>query len=236
VDRNRDPKHSIIVAIDSNQELSITTTLDLLPPAIKYIKAGNRAVDAFGIDGTMAMFKKNNHEVFLDLKIADIGSIATKRAQHAHRAGAWMITAMHTIGLKGLREVARESQSTIALLVGPLTTNSWEDVAKLYGRSQDQQVVACADLALDARMDGIVCAAQDIIYLQERHKKLIKVTPGIRPTWYREPGDDQARATTPQDALKRGSDYLVIGRPVTKYINNNSHPGRIIERLFQERC
>ena len=75
-----------------------------------------------------------------------------------------------------------------------------------------KKVVALAQDAVRAGVDGIVCSAHELKYL--KNIKLLKIVPGIRPKWYKI-RDDQRRSATPQEALLAGADYLVIGRPIT---------------------
>ena len=138
----------------------------------------------------------------------------------AAEQGVWMVN-VHCSG--GLRMMAacRETLDTLSgpkpLLIGVtvLTSMEREDLAGI-GLDIDpkEQVLRLAGLAERAGMDGLVCSAQEASSLKAAHPSLQLVTPGIRPAG--SSLDDQRRILTPREALDAGSDYLVIGRPISR--------------------
>ena len=96
-----------------------------------------------------------------------------------------------------------------------LTSLQQSDLSDLgISGSVEQHVLKLAKLAAESGCDGVVCSPQETPMLREQMgAEFVTVTPGIRPSWSAK--NDQIRITTPVDALKNGSDYLVIGRPIT---------------------
>ena len=104
------------------------------------------------------------------------------------------------------------------------------------GLSSDvaSQVLRLAGLAKAAGLDGVVCSPQEIEVLRKEYgRELIIVTPGIRPVWAA--AQDQKRIMTPAEAVAKGADYLVIGRPITGAPSPNEAFLKIVEELDQSR-
>ena len=111
--------------------------------------------------------------------------------------------------------LARASHAPLLIAVTILTSMGQDDIADigLAGTPADN-VARLAALAEGAGLDGVVCSPQEVAMLREQRGQQFRlVTPGIRPAWSAK--GDQTRITTPADALQLGSDYLVIGRPIT---------------------
>jgi len=164
-------------------------------------------------------------DVFLDLKLHDIPNTVAEAARIGVRHGAYMMT-IHTSGgeemMAKAAQVARaeaEKRGTrkpILLGVTILTSLKNEELAAI-GMVSDTaaQVGRLAKLAKKAGMDGVVCSAQEIeLVRKDVGPEFLIVTPGIRPAWAA--AQDQKRVMTPAEAVAKGSDYLVIGRPITQ--------------------
>lgn len=163
--------------------------------------------------------RAKGHDVFLDLKLHDIPNTVASACKSASNLGVWMMT-LHALGGAKMLEAAREAI--------PLSSNATKLVAVTVLTSMDQQqlaglsihqepgdyVMSLAELALGAKMDGMVCSAQEVerIRLEWGHEPMI-VTPGIRMK--NDPSNDQSRVASPQQARKFGSNYIVVGRPIT---------------------
>ena len=173
-------------------------------------------------------------DVFLDLKFHDIPNTCAKAVRAAARWGVWM-TNVHCFGGTDMMRAAREileGEAHRPLLIGVtvLTSLSESGLQELaFSRNLESQVDHLAGLAYASGLDGVVCSAQETQRLRESFGvDFCLVTPGIRPSW--SAADDQTRVVTPKDAIANGSDYLVIGRPITA----SDHPEEAIARIVEE--
>lgn len=159
-------------------------------------------------------------EVFLDLKFHDIPNTTAMAVKAAAEMGVWMVNVHCSGGLKMMaacREVLEQHPGAKPLLIGVTVLTSMEQ-GDLAGIGLDvapqEQVLRLATLAEQAGLDGLVCSAQEAQALKRQWPAGRLVTPGIRPAG--SASDDQKRILTPAQAMQAGSDYLVIGRPVTR--------------------
>ena len=160
-------------------------------------------------------------DLFLDLKFHDIPNTGAKAVAAAAELGVWM-TNVHASGGLAMMEAARKAllpygkEAPMLIAVTVLTSMSDDDL-KLIGIDVPafEHVQRLAKLTKQAGLDGVVCSAQEASVLKSLLGQDFKlITPGIRPVGS-EVGD-QHRVMTPPAALAAGSDYLVIGRPITK--------------------
>ena len=231
-------KKKIIIALDvKNKEEAVETVSKLVDARI--FKVG---LELFTAEGP-ALFKKLKvfrKSVFLDLKLHDIPNTVAGAVRSAVRHGVQMMT-IHTSGGREMMaraaEAARETseaekiEKPILLGVTVLTSMKSAELEEV-GMKPDvaAQVLRLAGLAKSAGMDGIVCSPQEIeIVRKEYGRSLLLVTPGIRPAWAA--AQDQKRIMTPAEAVEKGADYLVIGRPITADPSPAGAFLRILEEL-----
>ena len=209
-----DPK--IIVALDFPGAVPALALAQRLSPALCRLKVGKELFTAAG-PGLIEQLMKSGFEIFLDLKFHDIPNTAAQACKVAQGLGVWMVN-VHALGGRRMLEAAREavSGSTKLIAVTILTSMNAEDLADIgIAESPEQMVLRLARLARDCGLDGVVCSAQETVRLREQcGSRFCLVTPGIRPA--DASLDDQSRVMTPGAALRSGSSYLVIGRPITK--------------------
>ncbi len=209
----------VIVALDYPSADEAHAFISQVRPTQCRLKVGLELFTAAG-PRFVAGLVEQGFDVFLDLKYHDIPTTVARACARAAQLGVWMLS-VHTLGGRSMLRSAREAvkdagRRPLLIAVTLLTSHTARDVADI-GLTDDigSGVRRLAELALDAGMDGAVCAPQEAAILRERFgEKLILVTPGIRPAGA--PGDDQPRAMTPADAIAQGADYLVIGRPITR--------------------
>jgi orotidine-5'-phosphate decarboxylase len=123
---------------------------------------------------------------------------------------------VHGQNIAILRNAVKNCGDSKILAITVLTSIGEEECSLNLGGPVKAKVLQFARNAVLAGAHGIVCSARELIFLSnypETHG-LIKVTPAIRPEWYHDPKDDQARPTTIETAVLAGADYLVIGRPI----------------------
>lgn len=226
-----DPK-KIIVALDCSSEKSALHLLSLLDPAFCRVKIGKELFTRYGPD----LVRKITHsgfEVFLDLKFHDIPNTVAGAISAAADLGVWMVN-VHAAGgrsmLAAARKVITEKMPIKLVAVTVLTSFSPLDLQETGVMGlPEQQVLRLAGMAADCGLDGVVCSANEIELLRlNLPTKLLLVTPGIRPLGDN-PGD-QKRIETPARALAKGSDYLVIGRPITQA----SDPSQKLQEILLE--
>ncbi len=156
-------------------------------------------------------------EVFLDLKFHDIPNTVAAACKAAVNLGVWMLN-VHASGGRDMLLAAREAVAvgTTKLIAVTVLTSFTESALREIGVpvSVDEQVMRLAHLARDCGLDGVVSSAREAAMLRAAiQTPFVLVTPGIRlPAAAK---DDQVRVVTPQNALRAGADYLVIGRPIT---------------------
>jgi len=212
-----DPK--IIVALDYSDAKTALDLVSRLEPALCRLKVGK---ELFTIAGPkiVEQFMQRGFEVFLDLKFHDIPNTTAQACKAAASLGVWMVN-VHALGGRKMMEAAREALASNVIrpkliAVTVLTSMSQDDLNGIgMTATPAEMVLRLATLARDSGLDGVVCSAQEAALLRHQcGNNFCLVTPGIRPA--DSAADDQSRIMTPSSALKNGSSYLVIGRPITK--------------------
>ncbi|MDO3382555.1 orotidine-5'-phosphate decarboxylase [Gilvimarinus algae] len=209
----------LIVAMDFNNAEDCLKTAHQLSPQDCRLKVGKELFTACGpqlVEQLMTL----GFDIFLDLKFHDIPNTTAKAVAAAANLGVWMVN-VHAAGGRRMLEAARESLSGYAetpllIAVTVLTSMTESDLADTgVVASPENQVLHLANLARDSGLDGVVCSAREAQQLKQTcGKEFLLVTPGIRPVSAQ--ADDQRRIMTPSEAVAAGSDYLVVGRPVTQ--------------------
>jgi orotidine-5'-phosphate decarboxylase len=206
----------IIVAVDETQLSSFKQTVDSLDSNLCMIKVGSVSFNAIGHEALTYVASKG-FEIFLDLKLHDIPNTVKKSIEGLISLPIGMMT-IHTSGglemMKAAKKVVADTNIKI-FGVTALTSLSDEDTSAIFQRTASNQVKAMLDLAQEAQIDGVVCSPHELDLVVER-KSLLSITPGIRLS---KSTDDQRRVMTPKDAISKGADYIVIGRPITKAPN-----------------
>ncbi len=209
----------IVVALDFPSEAQALALAERLNPQQCRLKVGKELFTRCGpkvVEGLHAL----GFEVFLDLKFHDIPNTTAMAVKAAAELGVWMVNVHCSGGLKMMqacRGVLEQHNGNTPLLIGVTVLTSMEQ-SDLAGIGLDiapqQQVLRLAGLAEQAGLDGLVCSAQEAALLKKQWPAGQLVTPGIRPAGSAQ--DDQKRILTPAQAMRAGSDYLVIGRPITQ--------------------
>lgn len=212
----------IIVALDFPSREAALDLAVRLDPAQCRVKVGKELFTRCG-PGVVEALQARGFEVFLDLKFHDIPNTTAMAVKAAAELGVWMVN-VHCSGGLRMMSACRETLDKLGgrkpLLIGVtvLTSMEREDLAGIgLDIEPQQQVLRLAGLAEQAGLDGLVCSAQEAVALKTAHPSLQLVTPGIRPAGSAQ--DDQRRILTPRQALEAGSDYLVIGRPISQAVD-----------------
>ncbi|KPA52369.1 orotidine 5'-phosphate decarboxylase [Photobacterium leiognathi subsp. mandapamensis] len=213
-----DPK--VIVALDYDNQNEALAFVDRIEPGSCRLKVGKEMFTYFGPDFVRQLHERG-HSVFLDLKFHDIPNTCSKAVKAAADLGVWMVN-VHASGgermMTASREILEPYGKDRPLLIGVTVLTSMEasDLAGIgINQEPQQQVLNLASLAKNSGLDGVVCSAQEASILKGNLGQSFKlVTPGIRPVGSE--AGDQRRVMTPVEAMAAGSDYLVIGRPITQ--------------------
>ena len=215
-----DPK--VIVALDYPTESAALQLVDQLEPALCRLKVGKEMFTLLG-PAFVEKIQTKGFDVFLDLKYHDIPNTVAKACKTAADLGVWMLN-VHASGGRRMMEAAADAlanhqQRPYLIAVTVLTSMSQQDLVELgINETPADQALKLARLTQTSGLDGVVCSAQEAGVMRKNFAdNFILVSPGIRPAGSKV--DDQRRIMTPSEALEAGSNYLVIGRPVTQAEN-----------------
>ena len=208
----------IIVALDYADEASAMELVDRINPELCRLKIGKELFTRCG-PGLVGKLVARGYDVFLDLKYHDIPHTVANACRAAADLGVWMLN-VHALGGPAMMAAARaalsDRDSPLLIAVTILTSSSTDDLLAVgIQQSAQAMVERLATLARDLDLDGVVCSAREAEGLRALlGEAFVLVTPGIRLPG--DSADDQKRIVTPTDAVRLGSDFLVIGRPITK--------------------
>ncbi|MCP4481374.1 MAG: orotidine-5'-phosphate decarboxylase [bacterium] len=227
----------IIVALDTDMKEEAIEIIHKLGDRINYYKVGSVLFTRYGPELVKEIKKfGQGKQVFLDLKYHDIPNTVANAIKQAMIYGVDMLT-IHTIGGYQMMRAAVEacgkeqkSKPPVILGVTVLTSMKTTDLREVgVNRVVESQVKKMTKLGMRAGIGGVVCSGQEIELVRKvvGEDKLI-VVPGIRLA----SGDkgDQKRVVTPKDAVLKGADYLVMGRPIIKA----NDPQKILDLIEQE--
>ena len=209
----------IIIALDFSSEKQVLDFIAPLDPVMCKLKVGKELFTLAG-PGLVRQLIDKGFDVFLDLKFHDIPNTVARACKVAADMGVWMLN-VHALGGRNMLLAAREAlegteNRPLLIAVTILTSMGQQDLTEigLTGNPEDN-VLRLASLTKDAGLDGVVCSSREVTSLRQvQGKAFTLVTPGIRPAGSE--AGDQKRIMTPTDAIQAGSDYLVIGRPITQ--------------------
>ena len=211
----------VIIACDFADKETALNFLDKFEGRKPFVKIGMELYYAEG-PAICRELKARGHKIFLDLKLHDIPN-TVKKAMHVLAQLEVDMVNLHAAGTKAMMEAALEGlsipgkQRPLLIAVTQLTSTSearmQEDL--LISRSLDETVLHYAKNARDAGLDGVVCSPLEAGKIHAAcGAGFLTVTPGVR--FAGGSADDQVRITTPAKAKEIGSDYIVVGRPITQ--------------------
>ncbi|KID57193.1 orotidine 5'-phosphate decarboxylase [Pseudoalteromonas luteoviolacea] len=210
----------VLIALDYDNESAALAFVSQLSPDECRLKVGKEMFTYFGPQFVKKLVDLG-FDVFLDLKFHDIPNTVAKAVTAAAELGVWMVN-VHASGGTEMMSKAKEALSQygdkapLLIAVTVLTSMDQAQLSKLgIDKTPQEQVLYLAKLAKESGLDGVVCSAQEAETLKSQLGNEFKlITPGIRPAG--SDAGDQKRIMTPAKAIEAGSDYLVIGRPITK--------------------
>lgn len=221
----------IIIALDVSNTAEALELVKHFDPALCRLKVGLELYTAEGFL-VVEQLRKLNFEIFLDLKFHDIPNTVARACSVVASMGVWMVN-VHALGGVAMMSAAREAiskseQQPILTAVTILTSSNQDDLTRAgISISLPDCVTQLSENARQAGCDGVVCSALEVGALREKMgAEFTLVTPGIRPAGSNK--DDQSRIVTPAEAIKLGSNHLVIGRPITAADN----PGKVLADIY----
>lgn len=224
----------IIFALDVDSMQRAAHFARLLSGSVGMFKIGLELFVKTGPDIVKMIKETTGAEIFLDLKLHDIPETVKKTVSVISGMDVRFATLHASGGRKMLESAASVSGSLNLLAVTVLTSSSISDISETgHDPALDTEslVIKRAVLSKEAGCSGIVCSALEAASLRQAvGKDFYLVTPGIRPSWEIVEGDDQSRIMTPSKAILAGSDYLVIGRPISR----SNDPRGVAQRIADE--
>ena len=229
----------LLCAIDTVDIDTAVTIADSLRDVVGGVKLGLEFFSAHGPEG-VRMIASKGLPIFLDLKFHDIPNQVAGAVRSAAALDPFMLTvhvaggpAMLRAAMAAALRVADNNEGRRPMIVGITVLTSFdEDDAEEVGMRGAifEQVLRLADLARSCGLDGVVASAHEVMDLRASCGDDFKlIVPGIRPAW--SSSDDQKRIVTPGEALGRGADYLVVGRPITRSDDPSAAARRIADEM-----
>ena len=227
----------VIVALDYPSAGQAIAMVDQLGERATFYKVGLELYTHGGprfVESLAALGKR----VFLDLKLHDIPNSVAGAVRSASDLGVDLLT-VHTAGGPAMLEAAAEASGRDMRILGVtlLTSLTPDDLEVVWGReirSIREEVGRLTDLAVACGLDGVVASALEASWIRNRvEQDFLVVTPGIRSDGADR--GDQRRVATPADAVAAGSDYLVVGRPITRADDPVAALAALLAELTEER-
>ncbi|MEW8469400.1 MAG: orotidine-5'-phosphate decarboxylase [Candidatus Thiodiazotropha sp.] len=208
----------VIVALDYPDQGKALALVERLDPSLCRLKVGKEMFTRLG-PSFVELLRGRGFDLFLDLKFHDIPNTVAAACDAAADLGVWMIN-LHASGGRRMMETARErlearTQRPLLVAVTILTSLTDEEIHEIgFAGDPADNVSRLARLTRQAGLDGVVCSPREAQMLRrDLADEFLLVTPGVRPRQAER--DDQRRVMTPAEAIRAGSSYLVVGRPIT---------------------
>lgn len=224
----------LIIALDFHRLDQAEELVSRLDPKQCILKVGSEMFTWFGPSFVKKLVAQG-FRVFLDLKYHDIPNTVSKACQAAAELGVWMMNLHASGGLRMMQAAANAlapygEHKPLLIAVTVLTALEQESLLSLgITEPVEAHVLRLALLTREAGLDGVVCSAFEVPSIKKAcGSDFLTVTPGIRMDL--NVGDDQVRVATVEIARQLGSDYLVVGRPVTQAVD----PMRVVEKILKQ--
>ncbi|MBN8724929.1 MAG: orotidine-5'-phosphate decarboxylase [Acidobacteria bacterium] len=232
-------KDRLVVALDVDSRKQAISLVEELKPFVGLFKIGSQLFTSVGPELVKEIIGRGA-KVFLDLKYHDIPNTVSNAVVAAMRLGVSICNVHALGGLEMMRQVAEECEKVatkenltkpLILAVTVLTSHNQASLNDLaINENLSNLVVRLAKLTQKAGLDGVVASAQEITLIRNATQSpFVILTPGLRPA--QSDTQDQKRVMTPEEALKAGSDYLVIGRPILAHPNPAKAAAEIVASL-----
>jgi orotidine-5'-phosphate decarboxylase len=228
------PRERLIVALDVSSVEAAGAMVERLGDAVTFYKIGYQLAYGGGLPYARTLADAGK-QVFLDLKLHDIGNTVAEGVKSVSRLGATFLT-VHAYP-QTMKAAAQAREGSLQILaVTVLTSYDDHDLAAAgYGAGVRATGAERAKNALEIGIDGLICSPEEAANLRGIvGPDMLLVTPGIRPTGAAM--GDQKRVSTPAAAIAAGADYLVVGRPVIAADNPKAAAEAIIAEIAQQQA
>ncbi len=231
----KDPQDRIIVALDVPSEKEAMDLVEELGDQVSFFKLGLELLMAGALESLLTRLG-DEKKVFVDLKLPnDVPTTVERVVKRAADFGVKFLTLSNSATQQTIEAAKRgrgERTSPELLSVPILSSMDRNDFAATEGHSPDDFETAIAERTQRAKthgVDGFIVSGQEIALFRKLHPAVPLVSPGIRPSWAST--DDHKRSCTPSEALRWGTDYLVIGRPIRDSKDRKGDTQRIIDEI-----
>lgn len=230
-------RDQLIVALDVESLAQVKKIVRALSPSVVFYKVGLRLFTREGPE-VVRWLKKRKLKVFLDLKFHDIPNTVAQAVESATQLGVDLMTVhalggqeMMSVAVKAARQTAKKLKKPIPKIFAVTVLTSTDDLTPIgISSSIPKQVLRLAKMAQSAQVDGIVCSPNEVKDIKRHLRSSLRfLTPGIRLEEDTQK-DDQKRVATPDQALKNGADYIVVGRPILL----SPHPQRVVQKILRK--
>jgi len=223
-------QNAIIVALDVESADQARQLVDRLDDTVSFYKVGLELYAAAGMEFVRELSGRGK-DVFLDLKLYDIGETVKRATAQAARSGARFLTVHGSRTVMRAAAEGRGSSALNLLAVTVLTSFDQDDLADLGYVCPIADLVALrVRKAMEAGIDGIVCSPLEVKAVRAlAGPRAILVTPGVRSAGAQK--GDQKRVATPAEAIRDGADYVVIGRQITRAENPRNEALKILGEI-----
>jgi orotidine-5'-phosphate decarboxylase len=226
-------RERLIVALDVADAARATAIVDRLGDTVSFYKIGLHLQLAPELHSIIEKLTREGKHIFLDFKYFDIPATVAAAVRMAAPLGVRFLTVMGQQQIVEAAVAARGDAGVKILAVTLLTGVSEDDMRQEFDTALglDEFVLRRATAAERFGADGVISSPNEIglIRAHTRASDFLVVTPGIRPTGAAR--DDQKRTATPHEAILRGADYLVVGRPVIRAAEPRDAAARIIDEI-----
>ena len=220
-------KKNIFVACDFSSQEEAINLIEQIKDDIFGIKVGLQYVTSTGVNGIKAL-SKFNLPIMYDVKAFDIKNTVKSFAKSLKSLGVSYATVHLLNGEETLNSIVKQTKDVKFVGVSVLTSFSNSDLESLgFANDVNKQVERLVKIAAKANLHGVVCSPLEVKMVKKIAPKLACFTPGIR---MESNNDDQKRTMSPKEAVNQGSDYLILGRPLTSG-NPKENIKKIIESL-----
>ena len=223
----------IIVAVDTTDLGDVESLIASTRESISIFKFGLEFYLKFGLRTLRELIDRFEIQLFLDLKLHDIPNTVAGAVRSIASLEPFFLTVHATGGAQMIRAAADALPGTNIAAVTILTSLDQVEMKRVgFDAPIGDQVLTLTRLALDSGARAIVSSAREVADIKRTFPDVLTITPGIRPIGTT--SDDQARTMTPREAIDAGSDFLVIGRPITAAKDRGLAAAEILASIRKE--